>query len=189
MYVCMWGCLTGTPLSHPGVSWGRWAAKSNPLLQTSAPSCDTHTQLTCLYLIRHACLCICKSLCVCVCYLTGLLLREIRRDSRQLSSCVSLSSVLNSWMYITADLVLSFWLWPCAHAHTHTLIVIPISINKYPYRVNLIAYRLWNKSHIHISMTNDIIRVPYCVYVDRIKRNSDFGNNVQSMCVCVQIGQ
>ena len=57
---------------------------------------------------------------VCVCVymhvpsnLTGLLLRETRSDSRQASSGVSLMSDLSSWMYTWADLLLSFWLWPC----------------------------------------------------------------------------
>lgn len=85
-----------------------------------------HTQLTCVYVIRHTrqytqarvCVCARADARVCVGYLTGLLLREIRRDSRQLSSCVSLGSVLNSWMYITADLELSFWLWPCTRTQT-----------------------------------------------------------------------
>lgn len=46
-------------------------------------------------------------------YLTGLLLRETRKDSKQQSNCCSRIPDFKSWMYITADLELSFLFCPC----------------------------------------------------------------------------
>lgn len=108
--------LTGIHPFHLEVSWGSWATEPNLRLQMSAPSCGGQYAKT-FTKDRYK---ITKHPCWCVCYLTGLLLRETRRDSRQPSSWVSLGSVFSSWIYITADLELSFWFWPCVSTQTYT---------------------------------------------------------------------
>lgn len=77
-----------------------------------SPDSTTYSHAHCLYVSIW-------KLVLCAYHLTGLLLSDTLRDSRQLSSCVSRYSDFNSWMYIMADLELSFWFWPFKNKHRH----------------------------------------------------------------------